>query len=113
MTFGTRSSRLDYILCSHISIYGVDEQDKAEAIAGVVKGDGMQLRNENEVGIRHNSAVDFGTICDRTFIEAVISGEQSKIDLIRSPYCDAVKSLALVLACNESMSTGQPVKIEV
>ena len=110
ITIGTRSSRLDYILCSHVSIYGVDEKDIAEDIAGVVKGDGMQRRNENEVGIRFKSSVDFGTICDRTFIDAVISGDPSKI---RSPYSDAVKTLALVLACNESMKTGQPVKVEV
>jgi len=109
-TFGTRSSRLDYILCSHVSIYGVDEQDIAEEIAGVVKGDGMQRRNENEVGIRVNSSVDFGTVCDQTFIEAVITGDPSKI---RSPYCDAVKTLAAVLACNESMETGQAVKVSV
>jgi len=110
MTFGTRSARLDYILCSHVSIYGVDEQDKADEIAGVVKGDGMQRRNENEVGLRYNSSVDFGTICDRTFIDAVISGDASKI---RSPYADAVKTLATVLACNESMKTGQPVKVDL
>jgi predicted dehydrogenase len=112
MTFGARSSRLDYILCSHVSVFGIEEQDQAEDIAGVVKGDGMQLRNENEVGIRHDSTVDFGTICDRTYLEAVISGDASMIRKIRSPYCDAVKSLALVLACNESMRTGQPVKVE-
>ena len=110
MTFGTRSSRLDYILCSHVSIYGVEEQDIAEEIAGVVKGDGMQRRNENEVGLRYNSTVDFGTLCDKTFIDAVISGDPSQI---RSPYCDAVKTLAVVLACNESMATGQAVKVEI
>ena len=110
MTFGTRGARLDYILCSHVSIYGVDAQDVAEDIDGVVKGDGMQRRNENEVGIRYKSSVDFGTICDKTFIDAVISGDPSKI---RSPYCDAVKTLAVVLACNESMETGQAVKVEI
>ena len=109
ITIGTRSSRLDYILCSHISIYGVDEKDIAQDIAGVVKGDGMQRRNENEVGIRFNSSVDYGTMCDKTFIDAVITGDASKI---RSPYSDAVKTLALVLACNESMKTGQPAKVE-
>jgi len=109
MTFGTRSSRLDYILCSHVSIFGVDEKDVAKDIAGVVKGDGMQRRNENEVGIRVNSNVDFGTICDKTFIDAVISGDPSKI---RSPYADAVKTLAFVLACNESMETGKAVKVK-
>lgn len=108
MTFGTRNARLDYILCSHVSIFGLDEQDVAAEIAGVVKGDGMQRRNENEKGIRINSEVDFGTICDRTFIDAVITGDASKI---RSPYADAVKTLAGVLACNESMKTGMPVKV--
>ena len=110
ITIGTRSSRLDYFLLSHVSIYGVDEQDIAEEIAGVVKGDGMQRRNENEVGIRFKSTVDAGTMCDRTFIDAVISGDSSKI---RSPYCNAYKTLAAVLACNESMKTGQPVKVEL
>ena len=110
LTLGTRSSRLDYRLCENVSIYGVDEKDMADDIAGVVKGDGMQRRNENEVGIRYNSSVDFGTICDRTFVDAVISGDGSKI---RSPYCNAIKTLAVVLACNESMKTGQPVKVEV
>jgi hypothetical protein len=96
-------------LCSHISIFGVDEKDIAEDIAGVVKGDGMQRRNENEVGIKVSTSVDFGTLCDKTFIDAVISGDPSKI---RSPYADAVKTLAFVLACNESMETGQAVKVK-
>jgi len=107
LTLGTRSSRLDYFLLSHVSIYGVDEKDIAEEIAGVVKGDGMQRRNENETGIRFNSTVDAGTMCDRTFIDAVITGDASKI---KSPYCNAYKTLAAVLACNESMKTGQAVK---
>lgn len=110
ITLGTRNARLDYMLCSQVRIYGVNQEDIAQDIAGVVKGDGMQRRNENEVGIRFKSEIDFGTICDRTFIDAVITGDASKI---RSPYADAVKSLAFVLACNESMKTGMPVKIDV
>jgi myo-inositol 2-dehydrogenase / D-chiro-inositol 1-dehydrogenase len=51
---------------------------------------------------------DAGMLCDLTFIDAVISGDASKI---RSPYDDALKSLAFGLACNESMETGQRVKI--
>lgn len=109
ITLGTRNARLDYVLCSQVKIFGVDEKDMAQEIAGVVKGDGMQRRNENEVGLRFRSSVDFGTICDRTFIDAVITGDSSKI---RSPYADAVKSLALVLACNESIKTGMPVKVD-
>jgi len=109
-TIGTRTSRLDYSLLSNVTIYGVDEKDMAEEIAGVVKGDGMQRRNENEVGIKIKSNVDAGTLCDRTFIDAVISGDPSKI---RSPYDVAFRTLAAVLACNESMKTGQPVKVKV
>ena len=109
ITLGTRNARLDYILCSHVRIFGVDAKDVAEDIAGVVKGDGMQRRNENEVGIRVKTEVDFGTLCDRTFIDAVINSDPSKI---RSPYADAVKTLEVVLACNESMKTGLPVKIK-
>ena len=108
LTLGTRSSRLDYYLLSHLCMYGVLESDIAEEIAGVVKGDGMQKKSDNETGIRVASNVDVGTICDRTFVDAVISGDPSKI---RSPYDDAYKTLAAVLACNESMKTGQPVKV--
>ncbi len=107
MTFGSRSSRMDYVLCSRATTYGVEE-DKAEEIAGTIKGDGTQRRNENEVGVTVRNSNDFGVECDRTFIDAVISGDPSKI---RSPYSDALKSVAFVLACNESMATGLPVKV--
>ena len=88
----------------------MDEQDIAKEIAGVVKGDGMQRRNDNEVGIKYATTVDTGTVSDRTFVDAVITGNPSKI---RSPYSDAVKTLAFVLACNESMATGLPVKVGI
>lgn len=42
----------------------------------------------------------------RTFIDAVKSGDGGKI---RSPYADALKSLKLGLAANESMESGQVV----
>ena len=45
---------------------------------------------------------------DRTFMDAVLSGDGSKI---RSPYPDALKSLNLCFAANESMQTGKPVQI--
>ena len=109
ITLGTRNARLDYALLTHVRIFGIDEKDLAEDIAGVVKGDGMQKRNENEVGIVYRSTVDSGTICDRTFIDAVINSDPSKI---RSPYADGVKTLELVLACNESIKTGMPVKLK-
>lgn len=41
--------------------------------------------------------------CDRAFIEAVQSGDPSKV---RSPYSDANKSLAVVLAADRSLALG-------
>lgn len=52
---------------------------------------------------------DFGFAEDRTFIDAVASGDGSAI---RSTYPDAVKSLALSLAANKSLDTGEPVAID-
>ena len=106
MTFGSRSSRLDYHLCSHVDIFGIDESDLAADVAGTVEGDGTQRRNENEKGIRVRSEGKYEVLCDRAFIDAVISGDASKI---RSPYADAVKTLAVVLGANKSMQTGQVV----
>ncbi len=50
----------------------------------------------------------FGQEIVKTFLNAVKSGDASKL---KSTYADAVKSLAVVLAANESMKTGQAVKV--
>ena len=108
MTFGSISSRMDYVLCSNVRFYGLKEDDKAAAVAGTISGDGTQRKNENETGINVPTSIDFGYICDRTFVDAVLTGDGSKI---RSPYSDAMKTVAFCLACNESMETGMPVKL--
>ena len=46
---------------------------------------------------------------DRAFIDAVKSGDPSGI---RSDYEDALKSLKLGFACNESMETGKVIYFE-
>lgn len=45
---------------------------------------------------------------DRIFIEAVMTGDRSKI---LSPYADGVKTLAVTLAANESAERGEPVEV--
>lgn len=45
---------------------------------------------------------------NKAFINAVKTGDASGI---RSTYEDAVKTLAVTLACNQSAETGQPVKV--
>ncbi|HHW24521.1 MAG TPA: Gfo/Idh/MocA family oxidoreductase [Bacillota bacterium] len=110
MTFGGRNARMDYVLCERVTVYGLTPEDAAPEVEGlVIKGDGALRRSDSEKGITTRSNVDFGLICDRTFIDAVLTGDGSKI---RSPYGDAYKTVMFALACNKSMATGQPVKIE-
>ena len=107
LTFGGREARMDYRLITDLTIYG-DEGEVPEELGGVVSGDGM-LRTSGGTGKTIKTSGDPGIECDRTFIDAVISGDASKI---RSPYADAWKSVAFCLACNESMDTKMPVKVE-
>lgn len=54
------------------------------------------------------TAEDQGMKADRTFIDAVKAKDPA---MVRSPYADAVKSLQLTLAANQSMDSGLPVKL--
>ena len=51
---------------------------------------------------------DQGVTEDRVFLDAIKSGDPSAI---RSPYSDAVKSLRLTLACNDSINTGKVIDL--
>jgi predicted dehydrogenase len=110
MTFGARDSRMDYVLCGSVTVYaeGVKAAAKKGKSASVIKGDGVQDKDAGEHAELTKSEVDFGLLCDRTFVDAALSGDASKI---RSPYADAYKSVAFTLACNRSMETGLPVKV--
>lgn len=55
-----------------------------------------------------DSEVDPYEVEDRVFIEAVRSGDRSAI---RSSYADALRTLKVTLAANESAHTGRPVKV--
>ncbi len=58
------------------------------------------------MSLMYRREVDQGVTEDRTFLDAVKTGNPN---LVKSPYADACKSLALTLACNESMATGQEI----
>ncbi len=45
---------------------------------------------------------------DRVFVDAVLSGDASAI---KSPYADAIKTMALTCAAEESMASGEPVTV--
>jgi len=57
-----------------------------------------------ETRLVRKAPFEHGITEDRTFIDAVKSGDGSRI---KSPYADAIKTLKLGLACNESMDTGK------
>lgn len=61
------------------------------------------LRTANQT-LDINRQVDQTLLLDRAFVDAVRSGDASGI---RSPYADALKSLKLGFAANESMESGQ------
>ncbi len=102
ITFSARDKRADLRILSTLDIYGEQPFAATEQSGFVVSGDGG-VAAAGDGKVRYTQEGDAGLICDRTFIEAVISGDQS---MIRSSYADAVKTLAFVLACNLSMELG-------
>ncbi len=111
ITFGARDARLDHYLLQKVDQYGAMPAVEAEAVGDlIVKGDGALGRSTQEAASLCTEDGQAGIICDRTFIDAVLTGDGSKI---RSPYAEAVRSLAFTLACNQSIDTGRPVRIEL
>ena len=101
--------RVEYRLGKSAEIYGEKPAAKEEGeVVYAIKGDGALGAGGDKIVVERTN--DPGIDCDRTFIEAVISGDGSKI---RSPYRDAYKTLAFVLAANESMATGKSVKVDL
>ncbi|MHB1355516.1 MAG: Gfo/Idh/MocA family protein [Anaerolineae bacterium] len=107
ISFGARDCHLDHYILHKVDVYG--EKPKGEDAGGLIfKGDGT-LRTDLEGVHSYKDDGTAGDVCDRTFVDAVITGDPS---MIRSSYADAVRSLAFGLACNQSMDTGLPVKVE-
>lgn len=107
--FSTRDKRAELKILNTFDVYGeAPKADESSDGGFVIKGDGA-LGAAGEK-ITYTQEGDAGVLCDRTFIEAVIDGDGSKI---RSPYRDAFKSVSFTMACNESMATGKPVKVEL
>ncbi len=104
LTFSAKDARLDHYIITRVNIYG-DAAVKGD-YGLVVKGDGTLAAGADVVTLRDDGTA--GITCDRTFVDAVLTGDAANI---RSPYADAVKTLAFVLACNQSMEGNQPVKV--
>lgn len=108
ITFSAKDCRLEHYILGKVNIFGVKQQEQADN-GLIFKGDGtMQAGEGGCVTIQEDGAYG-GVQCDRTFVDAVLTGDPSKI---RSPYADAVRTMEFVMACNRSMETGLPVRVE-
>lgn len=108
IVFSSADKRGEHKILGTFKVYG-ETPVESEDTSLIVKGDGTLKAKENADVITYREEGDAGVLCDRTFIEAVISGDGSKI---RSPYADALRTLTFALACNESMETGKAVKVQ-
>ncbi len=108
ITFSSANGRLDHYIIGKINIYGEKPDDKEQENSIVVKGDGAMRGGDTIEATTIKDDGTAGVVCDRTFVDAVISGDGSKI---LSSYRDALRSVSFTLACNESIDTGKPVKV--
>jgi myo-inositol 2-dehydrogenase/D-chiro-inositol 1-dehydrogenase len=118
IVFSSKYARAELRILDDLKIFGYKEDSSSEksnkaensnkSEGFVIKGDGgFATTGTGEIIYKQEG--DAGVLCDRTFIDAVITGDGSKI---RSPYEDAVRSLEFTIACNHSIDTGLPVKIK-
>jgi predicted dehydrogenase len=108
--FSSRDKRGEMRLATDFEIFGQIPEETEGMGDLVVKGDGG-LANASDKGVLISNKVpdSYGFKCDRTFLEAVMNRDASKI---RCDYEDGMKTVAFGLACNKSMETGLPVKVK-
>lgn len=114
ITFGSQDSRAELRILEELKIIGYSKDldnsctcNNDNTKGFVVKDDGaLTVSTSGEIIYKQEGSA--GLLCDRTFIDAVLTGDGSKI---RSPYEDALRTLKFTLACNQSIDTGLPVKI--
>lgn len=93
--------------CLAIGKNGIDVWSK-EAVYEYTERTSLRIKRASREEHFYPAANDYGQEIDEAFIAAVTKGDQS---LLKSSYADAAKSLAIVLAANESIATGQTVKL--
>lgn len=92
--------------CLAIGKNGIDIWSK-EAMYEYTERTSLRIKRANREEHFYPTTDDFGQKIDEAFIAAIQKNDQS---LLKSSYADAVKSLAVVLAANKSMETGEVVK---
>ena len=107
-TFSAEDSRIEHRLVKDVKIFGQDAEQRAADEGNYLKGDGnIGAGSDNCVTYKEEN--DFAMLSERTFIEAAMTGDTKKV---LCDYEDGMRSVAFTLACNRSMETGLPVKVD-
>jgi len=93
--------------CLAIGKNGIDIWSK-NAVYEYTERVSLRIKRASREEHFYPTANDYGQEIDEAFIAAIKKNDQS---LLKSSYPDAAKSLAIVLAANESMATGEAVKL--
>lgn len=111
IVFSATDKRAELKIGENLTIYGLAEDEKLGKKKEKAKSSVENIAEMPETvdgGFVYRQSEDCGALCDRAFVEAVVSGDRSRI---LTPYSDAVKSLEFALACAKSMEDGTVVKI--
>ena len=93
--------------CLAIGKNGIDIWSK-ESIYEYTERISLKIKRANREEHFYPTVDDYGQKIDDAFIAAIKKNDQS---LLKSSYADAAKTLAVVLAANKSMETGEAVKV--
>jgi myo-inositol 2-dehydrogenase/D-chiro-inositol 1-dehydrogenase len=93
--------------CLAIGKNGIDIWSK-ESVFEYTERTSLRIKRADREEHFYPTVDDYGQKIDDAFIAAIKKNDQS---LLLSSYPDAAKSLAIVLAANESMATGEAVKL--
>jgi predicted dehydrogenase len=93
--------------CLAIGKNGIDIWSK-ESIYEYTERISLKIKRANREEHFYPTVDDYGQKIDEAFIAAIKKNDQS---LLKSSYADAAKTLALVLAANKSLETGEAVKV--
>lgn len=108
IVFSSAKGRAEHKIIGSLKLYGEKPVESAEEGGHFVKGDGNFASASSDcIVIKDDKTA--GVTCDRTFIEAAMAGDPTRV---LSPYRDGLKSLAFTLACNLSIERGTSVKID-
>lgn len=93
--------------CLAMGKNGIDIWSK-QSVYEYTERTSLRIKRANREEHLYPTVDDYGQKIDDAFIAAIQKNDQS---LLKSSYADAAKSLAVVLAANKSMETGEAVKL--